>query len=97
MRLLNSSGCTYFWLSLSAMPRHQPVPTVRLGVPTASQASAARQVRRPASGRSNRGFIERHPRYKVMRDDVLTLSFPLSPELNQIVTIQPDGYISVGT
>jgi polysaccharide export outer membrane protein len=37
----------------------------------------------------------RYPRYHVMRDDVLALSFPLSPELNQTVTIQPDGYITL--
>lgn len=37
----------------------------------------------------------RNPRYQVMRDDVLALSFPLSPELNQTVTIQPDGYITL--
>jgi polysaccharide export outer membrane protein len=33
----------------------------------------------------------------VTRDDVLALSFPLSPELNQKVTIQPDGYINLQT
>src|SRR5271154_3574880 len=38
---------------------------------------------------------QRNPRYQVMRDDVLNISFPLSPELNQTVTIQPDGYITL--
>lgn len=38
---------------------------------------------------------QRNPRYKVMRDDVLNISFALSPELNQSVTIQPDGYITL--
>ena len=37
----------------------------------------------------------RNPRYRVMRDDVLTVSFPLAPELNQKVTVQPDGYITL--
>lgn len=37
----------------------------------------------------------RNPRYVVQRDDVLILSFPLSPEFNQTVTIQPDGYITL--
>lgn len=37
----------------------------------------------------------RHPRYQVMRDDVVALSFPLSPELNQTVTVQPDGYVTL--
>ena len=38
---------------------------------------------------------ERHPRYVLQREDVLLVSFPLSVELNQTVTIQPDGYISL--
>lgn len=38
---------------------------------------------------------ERNPRYKINRDDVLALSFPLSPEFNQKPMVQPDGYISL--
>ena len=38
---------------------------------------------------------ERNPRYRICRDDVLVLSFPLSPELNQKVIVQPDGFISL--
>src|ERR1700723_142267 len=38
---------------------------------------------------------ERHPRYVLQREDVLLLTFPLTPELNQTVTVQPDGYINL--
>jgi polysaccharide export outer membrane protein len=38
---------------------------------------------------------ERHPRYVLQREDVLLLTFPLTPELNQTLTIQPDGYINL--
>ena len=38
---------------------------------------------------------ERNPRYRINRDDVLAVSFPLSPELNQKVTVHPDGFISL--
>jgi polysaccharide export outer membrane protein len=38
---------------------------------------------------------QRNPRYRVMRDDVLSLSFPLSPEFNQTVTVEPDGYVTL--
>ena len=41
------------------------------------------------------GPAERNPRYRICRDDVLLLSFPLSPELNQKVIVQPDGFISL--
>ena len=39
---------------------------------------------------------ERNPRYRINRDDVLSLSFPLAPEFNQPkVMVQPDGYITL--
>lgn len=38
---------------------------------------------------------QRHPRYVLQREDVLMIGFPLSTELNQTVTIQPDGYINL--
>jgi polysaccharide export outer membrane protein len=38
---------------------------------------------------------QHHPRYVLQREDVLLLTFPLSPELNQTDTIQPDGYINL--
>jgi len=46
----------------------------------------------PASGPT---LEERHPRYVLQREDVLLLTFPLTPELNQTVTVQPDGYINL--
>ena len=38
---------------------------------------------------------DRHPRYRVMPSDVLAVTFPLSPEINQSVTVQPDGFIAL--
>jgi protein involved in polysaccharide export with SLBB domain len=39
---------------------------------------------------------QRYPRYQVMPSDVMTIAFPLSPELNQeTVTVQPDGFIAL--
>jgi len=46
-------------------------------------------------GAENAGFHERHPRYQIHAADVLELSFTFSPEFNQTVTVQPDGYISL--
>jgi polysaccharide biosynthesis/export protein len=47
------------------------------------------------SGDDRPALQQRNPRYRVQRDDVLNISFALSPELNQSVTIQPDGYITL--
>src|SRR5437762_3941975 len=33
--------------------------------------------------------------YQLHSSDVLELSFPFTPEFNQAVTIQPDGYITL--
>jgi len=70
-------------------------------------ASAQRELARPVSENVNSTSVsarsaeehpqptERNPRYKICRDDVLLLSFPLSPELNQKVIVQPDGFIAL--
>jgi len=38
---------------------------------------------------------QRYPRYIIQRSDVLLLSFALTPEFNQTVTVQPDGYVNL--
>ena len=37
----------------------------------------------------------RHPRYMVRPGDILELNFPFTPEFNQTITVQPDGYVMV--
>jgi polysaccharide biosynthesis/export protein len=37
----------------------------------------------------------RNRRYQVHSADVLTLEFPFTPEFNQTVTVQPDGYVTL--
>ncbi len=65
----------------------------------ASSASTSPEAAMSASGAQSNpphpALQRRNPRYQIQRDDVLTLSFPLSPELNQTVTVQPDGYITL--
>jgi polysaccharide export outer membrane protein len=60
----------------------------------AALANGARGVLAQSSPASP-SLQERHPRYVLQRSDVLLLSFPVSPEMNQTVTIQPDGYITL--
>ncbi len=40
-------------------------------------------------------LTQRNPRYVIQCEDVLLLTFPLTPELNQTVTVEPDGYINL--
>jgi polysaccharide export outer membrane protein len=54
------------------------------GAPASSTAQA-NQVSLP----------RRNPRYQLCRGDVIELDFPFTPEFNQTLTIQPDGYITL--
>jgi protein involved in polysaccharide export with SLBB domain len=40
-------------------------------------------------------FQERYPRYRLRPGDVMDLTFAFTPEFNQTVTVQPDGYINL--
>ena len=38
---------------------------------------------------------QRFPRYQIQTGDILEISFPFTPEYDQTVTLQPDGYITL--
>jgi polysaccharide export outer membrane protein len=40
-------------------------------------------------------FTVRYPRYKLRPGDTADISFELTPEFNQTVTVQPDGFITL--
>jgi polysaccharide biosynthesis/export protein len=70
------------------------LPTRGQNADTGSASGSALSA--PAQTNSDRPALEhRNTRYVVMRDDVLIVSFPIAPELDQTVTVQPDGYITL--
>lgn len=89
-RRVRASLVLVFFLpcATASRARSQQLGTQGTGNPTAARVSAGGAAERPAPA-------ERNPRYRICRDDVLVLSFPLSPELNQRVTVQPDGFVSL--
>jgi polysaccharide biosynthesis/export protein len=62
--------------------------TFAQGPSDANEAKTQASTQQPA-------LQERYPRYRVMASDVLAITFPLSPEINQNVTVQPDGFITL--
>ena len=68
----------------TAGAQHQP----RTSVVTADQSVRAEGTQGPI-------LQQRFPRYRLRAGDVLDLNFPFTPEFNQTVTVQPDGYISL--
>jgi len=69
------------------------------GKPAASATdgpAAARGPRTAAQEAPERPELHRrNPRYQLCKDDVLQLNFTMTPDLNQTVTVQPDGYITL--
>ncbi len=54
------------------------------------------QTASEGNGAANRPTpAERYPRYLLRESDVLMITFPLTPEFDQTVTIQPDGFINL--
>ncbi len=40
-------------------------------------------------------FAERYPRYELRAGDIFEVSFEFSPEFNQTVSVQPDGFVTL--
>jgi polysaccharide biosynthesis/export protein len=59
-----------------------------------SGTAAAKPGKADGLGNPELGGIRR-PLYRLNRSDSIVLSFTLSPEFNQTVTIQPDGYVTL--
>jgi len=62
---------------------------------TAEALTAARGPARTAQEADRPELHRRNPRYQLGKDDVLQLNFALTPDLNETVTVQPDGYITL--
>jgi len=48
-----------------------------------------------ASANASPGFQERHPRYQLRKGDTFDLDFAFSPEFNQTLAVQPDGFVTL--
>lgn len=80
-----------FAIAVPAVVRAQQPGKESSVQPTPNIAAAS-----PQSDPDRPALSQREPRYRVQRDDTISISFPLSPELDQDnVMIQPDGYINL--
>jgi polysaccharide biosynthesis/export protein len=48
-----------------------------------------------ATQKTASGLLDRNPRYQIRRGDSFVMDFALSPEFNQTVAVQPDGYVTL--
>ncbi len=47
------------------------------------------------SSTATTGFDERQPRYAITAGDIFDVNFEFSPELNQTIAVQPDGFVTL--
>ena len=73
-------------VTFAAAAQDTTVPA-RTGASSSSVASASTDTAP--------GFHERNPRYRLRKGDTFDLDFELSPEFNQTVAVQPDGYVTL--
>lgn len=80
--LLLTSVCT------SAGQQKSETPDPAATAPAQPDSNQDRSANRPVP-------TVRNPRYLLRPSDVLQITFPISPEFDQTVTVQPDGYVSL--
>jgi polysaccharide biosynthesis/export protein len=49
----------------------------------------------PQTNSTDMQFKERDPRYRVRKSDVIEVKFKFSPEFDQTLTVQPDGFVTL--
>jgi polysaccharide export outer membrane protein len=92
---INTAVLLLVFASASAQePATATVQNLSASATTSSNASTSGNgaAKSPAE---DPGFQNRHPRYKLELGDTFDVNFDLSPEFNQTVTVQPDGYITL--
>jgi polysaccharide biosynthesis/export protein len=86
--------------------RYRPIALTAFVMAAAVTAVAAQELANsaspvvPASSATGQtvpasGFQERHPRYQLRKGDSFDLDFAMTPDFNQLVAVQPDGYITL--
>lgn len=69
-----------------------------VGTPSAPSGGESASGDTPGDNQAVSPLLERrNPRYRVEIGDVIGLDFPFTPEYDENVTVQPDGYISLIT
>jgi polysaccharide export outer membrane protein len=84
--VLGAMMCLAGWANAQTSVANNAVDTAG----PAGQASSASPSTTPAPQ-----FQTRYPRYKIGSGDTFDVNFELSPEFNQTVTVQPDGFITL--
>src|ERR1019366_7763623 len=88
-----------------------PLPASGSSASSTGKMAAAESSDRPGTARSMGGAItqpgkadgmgdpafggERHPLYRLSKSDTVDVNFTFSPDFNQTLTVQPDGFVAL--
>lgn len=87
-----------FSLIASAQNTRPTTPSAVPAQTSAAPATAAQDANAtPAANteQPSQGFGDRYPRYRIGAGDIFDLAFTYSPEFDQTLTVQPDGFVSL--
>ena len=87
MRMISVTAAMALSIALLSFPVRAQVEG-SAGEPSFGSASGPSTVSHPA-------LHHRDDRYRLCASDVVALTFPLTPEFDQTVNIQPDGFVSL--
>jgi polysaccharide biosynthesis/export protein len=82
-----------FAIVLGMTAAAQNVAAASTPMDVSSSVSATPSASTPSA--STPGLQQRNPRYKLRKGDSFDVDFAMTPEFNQVVAVQPDGYITL--
>lgn len=82
-------------IALAALVMTIAIPASSQGTNVPSDKADNSSPASSASANATPVLHERNPRYQLRKGDTFDLDFALSPEFNQTVAIQPDGYVTL--
>jgi polysaccharide export outer membrane protein len=85
----------YSIIALAALIVTIAIPAAGQGTLTPATTGASSSSNVVASTHTTPGLHDRNPRYQLRTGDTFDLDFELSPEFNQTVAVQPDGYVTL--
>lgn len=86
-------GFVFFLIGVGSIGAQAQGPAVS---PASSSQGVVREKGDEAGDHAQTTTLQhRNRRYQIHSADVLELGFPFTPEFNQTVTVQPDGYITL--
>jgi polysaccharide biosynthesis/export protein len=84
-----------FFKGLTSIFLVATISTSLFGQDTLSSSKASPAAVQVSKAAGEPTLQSRDERYRLERDDTFALEFVLTPEFNQTVTVQPDGYVSL--